>query len=100
MSNSNQYYETKDGWILYTRKVILSSGREQEIYFFSRRVPKNGIPCKKPKGYVVRINQRTGLPYLTKPYDFRLDNLKVNPTKGKFGVKWKDERQKNSDIRN
>ena len=54
----------KDGWTLYTRLVKLSDGREQRIYFFSKREVKNGVSCAKPEGYGVGVSRRTGLPYL------------------------------------
>ena len=55
-----------DGWTLYKRDVTLKGGRQQTIYFFSKREPKSGSPCEKPPGYSVGVNKRTGLPYLKK----------------------------------
>ena len=55
-----------EGWTLYTRDVELKGGRNQTIYFFSKRTPKSGSPCDKPDKYVVGVNKRTGLPYLKK----------------------------------
>ena len=55
-----------DGWTLYTRDVKLKGGRNQTIYFFSKRTPKSGRPCELPPGYTVGVNKRTGLPYLKK----------------------------------
>ncbi|MFW6121264.1 MAG: hypothetical protein ACOC80_10265 [Petrotogales bacterium] len=57
---------TYEGWTLYKRDVTLKGGREQTIYFFSKRTPKSGTPCDKPVGYAVGVNKRTGLPYLKK----------------------------------
>ena len=54
------------GYTLYTRLVELKGGREQRIYFFSKRKPRSGMPCAKPEGYEVGVNNRTGLPYLKK----------------------------------
>ena len=54
------------GYLLYTRLVDLKGGREQRIYFFSKRAPKSGTPTAKPEGYEVGVNARTGLPYLKK----------------------------------
>jgi len=54
------------GWTLYTRDVKLKGGRNQTIYFFSKRSPKSGRPCDLPTGYTVGVNKRTGLPYLKK----------------------------------
>jgi hypothetical protein len=57
-----------EGWTLYTRDVTLKGGREQTIYFFSKRTPrdKTSVPCEKPENYTVGVNKRTGLPYLKK----------------------------------
>jgi len=55
-----------EGWTLYSRDVILKGGRNQTIYFFSKRTPKSGEPCDKPENMVVGVNKRTGLPYLKK----------------------------------
>ena len=55
-----------DGWTLYKRDVKLKGGRNQTIYFFSKRKPKSGTPCDKPENTVVGVNKRTGLPYLKK----------------------------------
>ena len=55
-----------EGWTLYTRDVLLKCGRNQTIYFFSKRTPKSGEPCDKPANYTVGVNKRTGLPYLKK----------------------------------
>ena len=55
-----------NGYTLYTMDVTLKGGRIQTIYFFSKKTPKNGTKCDKPKGYVVGVNPRTKLPYLKK----------------------------------
>ena len=57
---------TYEGWTLYKRDVTLKGGRQQTIYFFSKRTPKSGTPADKPDGYTVGVNKRTGLPYLKK----------------------------------
>ncbi len=57
---------THEGWTLYTRSVQLKGGKNQTIYFFSKREPKSGSPCELPTGYQVGVNKRTGLPYLKK----------------------------------
>jgi len=53
-------------YTLYTRDVKLKGGRMQTIYFFSARKPKSGKPIDKPDGYTVKVNKRTGLPFLKK----------------------------------
>ncbi|MDD3493124.1 MAG: hypothetical protein PHZ19_06495 [Candidatus Thermoplasmatota archaeon] len=44
----------------------LKGGKTQTIYFFSARKPKSGRPTDKPDGYTVKVNKRTGLPFLKK----------------------------------
>jgi len=46
--------------------VKLKGGRNQTIYFFSKKKPKSGTPCDKPNNMSVGVNKRTGLPYLKK----------------------------------
>ncbi len=53
-----------EDFTLYTRIVELSDGKEQRIYFFSKDTPQQGDPAALPDGYVVDVNERTGLPYL------------------------------------
>ncbi len=53
-------------YTLFTRDVTLKGGRVQTIYFFSARKPKSGNAIDKPSGYTVKVNQRTGLPFLKK----------------------------------
>jgi hypothetical protein len=52
------------GWTLYSREVKLKRGPRVTIYFFSKRKPKSGRPSDKPSGYTVKVNKRTGLPFL------------------------------------
>ena len=53
-------------YTLYTRDVKLRGGRVQKIYFFSAKKPKSGVPTEKPLGYDVKVNMKTGLPFLKK----------------------------------
>ena len=53
-------------YALYTREVELQSGRQQTIYFFAKGQPKSGVPCNLPKGYAVKVSERTGMPLLKK----------------------------------
>jgi len=54
------------GWTLYSREVKLKRGPKVTIYFFSKRKPKSGRPSDKPAKYTVKVNKRTGLPFLKK----------------------------------
>ncbi len=56
----------KGTYVLFTRAVELKGGRQQTIYFFTKKgnTPKSGGACELPAGKAVGINERTGLPYL------------------------------------
>jgi len=53
-----------EGYTLYTTVVKLKNGRDQTLYFFSKKQPKSGSPCDLPDGKEVGVNKRTGLPFL------------------------------------
>jgi hypothetical protein len=53
-------------WYINMKDGPLKGGRNQTIYYFSKRTPKSGSQCDKPDNMVVGVNKRTGLPYLKK----------------------------------
>jgi hypothetical protein len=53
-------------YTLYTELVLLKNGKNQIIYFFSKRKPKSGTPAVFPEGFTVEVSERSGLPYLKK----------------------------------
>jgi hypothetical protein len=53
-------------WILYKSKIISENGSKRTIHFFSKYRPFKGEPCDLPKGAIVEIDKRTGLPLLRK----------------------------------
>ncbi len=57
---------TYKGYILHKKEIETKTGKSRVFYFFSKTVKTSGVPCKKPEGYKVHINKRTGLPYLKK----------------------------------
>lgn len=59
---------THNKWTLYKRNVKLKGGKNQTIYFFSKKTPKSGIPCDMPEGYRIKEakTKGSGMPYLTK----------------------------------
>ena len=67
-------------WTLYKQNVALKYGRNQTIYFFTKWKPKRGTPCDLPGGYIVVVNERTGLPHLEKKanVDTRISLLNKN----------------------
>jgi APA family basic amino acid/polyamine antiporter len=54
------------GYTLYRRDIETKGGGTRPLYFFAKGTPKSGVPADKPAGYDVGVNDRTGLPYLTK----------------------------------
>lgn len=61
-----EHKTNKGTYVLYGRMVELKGGRQQQIYFFSKKgnKPASGAPCEMPTGKKVGVNSRTGLPYL------------------------------------
>ncbi|MFO7678293.1 MAG: hypothetical protein R6V50_07935 [Thermoplasmatota archaeon] len=53
-------------FVLYKKEVRTATGRKKPIHFFSKTIPDIGKPVKLPEGYEVRIDKKTGLPYLKK----------------------------------
>ena len=43
-----------------------TAGKKRTIHFFSKNKPDVGEPIQLPKGYEVKVNTKTGLPYLKK----------------------------------
>jgi hypothetical protein len=62
-SEETKEYKYND-YTLYSKLVRLKNGKLQLIYFFSKRKPKSGTPSALPNGFEVRVNKRSGLPYL------------------------------------
>ena len=55
-----------NNWILYKSEIILENGSKKTFHFFSKYRPNKGESCDLPKGFIVKINERTGLPFLRK----------------------------------
>jgi hypothetical protein len=53
-------------YTLYSKVVHLKNGKNQLIYFFSKKPPKSGTPTTLPQGHHVQVSERSGLPYLKK----------------------------------
>ena len=58
-------YMHKD-YTLYKKEIEIKSGKKRTVRFFSKGEPEEGSPIKLPKGYEVKENKKTGLPYLKK----------------------------------
>ena len=55
-----------NNWILYKSEIILENGSKRTFHFFSKYRPNKGESCDLPKGFIAKINERTGLPFLRK----------------------------------
>lgn len=53
-------------YTLYEKKVTTKKGNERTIRFFSKEKPDYSKPIKLPKGYKVKENKKTGVPYIKK----------------------------------
>ena len=51
---------------LYVKYIELKGNKEKKypMYFFSKKIPKSGERCELPEGYIVKVNEKTGLPFL------------------------------------
>jgi len=58
-------YKYKD-YTLYEKEVETRSGKKRFIRFFSKGKPDEGKPSELPTGFEVKVNKKTGLPYLKK----------------------------------
>jgi len=53
-------------YILYVKEIPKKSGGARKMYFFSKKKRGDAQACKKPEGYEVEINKKTGVPFLKK----------------------------------
>jgi hypothetical protein len=53
-------------YTLYKKEIVTYAGKKRTIHFFSREKPEIGEPVPLPDGYEVKVNKKTGLPYLKK----------------------------------
>jgi hypothetical protein len=53
-------------YALYRKEIKVGSGKKRTIHFFSRAEPEDGEPVDLPDGYEVKVNKKTGVPYIRK----------------------------------
>ena len=51
-------------YVLYQKKIKIDKDVERKIHFFSKVEPDDGVSVKLPEGYIVKVNKKTGVPYL------------------------------------
>jgi len=57
---------TYEDYTLYKKKIETKSGKKRFVRFFSKAEPEEGEPSELPTGFEVKVNKKTGLPYLKK----------------------------------
>ncbi|MCX6667331.1 MAG: helix-hairpin-helix domain-containing protein [Euryarchaeota archaeon] len=57
---------TYEDYTLYKKKIETKSGKKRFVRFFSKAEPDEGEPSELPTGFEVKVNKKTGLPYLKK----------------------------------
>jgi Helix-hairpin-helix domain len=53
-------------YALYRKEITVGPGKKRTIHFFSRTEPEDGGPVDLPEGYEVKVNKKTGVPYIRK----------------------------------
>jgi hypothetical protein len=53
-------------YALYRKEIKVGPGKKRTIHFFSRTEPEDGGPVNLPEGYEVKVNKKTGVPYIRK----------------------------------
>ncbi|MEM0492944.1 MAG: helix-hairpin-helix domain-containing protein [Candidatus Thermoplasmatota archaeon] len=53
-------------YTLYKKEITTPDGKKRVIHFFSKQKPLDSEPTDIPSGFEVKINKKTGLPYLKK----------------------------------
>ena len=62
----NPYAFRYGAYTLYKKIVVLKNGISIPIYFFAKNKPKSGKPVSLPEKYIVKENDKSHMPYLTK----------------------------------
>ena len=71
LDESSEIKQHKSGYThgeftLYEKEIHTAKGKKRTVHFFSKTIPDEGEPIPLPNGYYVKVNKRTGLPYLKK----------------------------------
>ena len=51
---------------LYEKEIATKNDKKRKVRFFSKGEPEDAEPIKLPKGYEIKENKKTGVPYLKK----------------------------------
>jgi len=64
-SSKNDTFQYND-YKLYKKTIIINDEEKRTIHFFAKEPPELGEPTDLPEGYEVKINRKTGVPYIRK----------------------------------
>jgi hypothetical protein len=53
-------------YTLYKKDIQISEDKKRTVHFFSKEIPEDGDPATLPKGYEVKVNRKTGIPFIKK----------------------------------
>lgn len=53
-------------YTLYKKEIKTSSGKKRTVHFFSKTEPDEGVSVKLPADFEIKVNKKTGVPYLRK----------------------------------
>ena len=62
---NKDFFKYKE-YTLYRKEIVLQSDKKRIIHFFSKEKPDDGFKVKMPKGYEVKTNKKTGVPYISR----------------------------------
>jgi len=65
MTKEQEGYRHGD-YTLYVKEIETKVGKKRTVHFFSKGEPEEGEPTELPKGYEVKVNKRTRVPYIKK----------------------------------
>jgi len=57
---------TYGAYTLYKKEISLGENDSRIVHFFSKEPPRDSQPTALPKGYEVKINRKTGVPFIKK----------------------------------
>ena len=52
------------GYTLYRKEITLTDGSKKVIHFFSKEETDEGEPSPLPKGYEIKLDRKTGIPFI------------------------------------
>ena len=63
LKNKNNGFQYGD-YTLYQKTITINDEEKRTIHFFAKDAPETGEPTDLPSDYEVKINRKTGVPYI------------------------------------